>query len=205
MKLDFDIRRASRRIVQVLVVLAVANGAAYFLLTRPAVEQYERLSDETRPDFVALKERERGVARLEQFRDGLRLAEDELTRLKEDVLSTRNARLVEVQAELDALCTEFHIDLDSVSYSHELLIEEGLDRLEMVVPLVGGYANLRKFLQAVENSDKFLLVERVTLNRGQQGGRLLDLNIVLATYFTAPEELLESERSARGIRGRRRT
>ena len=62
------------------------------------------------------------------------------------------------------------------------------------VPLEGGYANLRKFLQAVEGSDKFLVVERVALARGKQGGRMLDLNISLATYFMASPELVRRKR-----------
>ena len=86
-----------------------------------------------------------------------------------------------------------------MSYSHKLMVGERLDRLEMVVPLEGGYVNLRKFLQAVEESDKFLLVERVALAQGKQGGRLLDLTISLASYFSAPEEVLAAQ-----DRGRRR-
>ena len=61
-----------------------------------------------------------------------------------------------------------------------------LDKLIMVVPLQGNYASLRAFLQAVEDSEKFLLVERVALAEARQGGVMLELNITLATYFDAP-------------------
>ena len=64
------------------------------------------------------------------------------------------------------------------------------------------YANLRKFLQAVEESDKFLVVERVSLAKGKEGGSSLSLSISLATYFTAPPELVARKRAlARGRRG----
>ena len=92
----------------------------------------------------------------------------------------------------------FSIDLESVSFASEPLYKEDLDRLVMVVPLEGGYTNLRKFLQAVEESDKFLLVERVALAEGREGGVMLQLNITLATYFDLPEEL----RQRRGAGGR---
>ncbi len=55
------------------------------------------------------------------------------------------------------------------AYDNEMLVDEELDRLVMTVPLEGGYANLRQFLQAVEKSDKFLVVERVALAEGQRG------------------------------------
>lgn len=198
----FDIRQAARRILVALALAAGFDLVFYVAFTRPAIVEYRRLEFTTRPDFNALKKTEEAVKKLERFRDGLHTAESDLRRLREEVLSSRNARLVEVQAEVADICSEFHIDLESVGYSHELLLDEGLDRLEMNVPLEGGYANLRKFLQAVEDSDKFLLIERVALAKGKQGGRLLDLNISLATYFTAPEELVEA--AARESAGRRR-
>lgn len=198
-KTRFDIRQASRKILIGMTVLAAVDLAFYLAFTRPAVQDYRRLEATTRPDFDELSEREKVVVRLEGYQEGLRQAEEDLRRLRSEVLSTRNQRLVEVQEELAALCDEFHIDLESVSYNHKMLFDERLDRLEMVVPLEGGYVNLRKFMQAVEQSDKFLLVERVALGRGKQGGRLLDLSITLVTYFNAPEDLME-QREARGRR-----
>lgn len=193
--LRFDIRQAGRRIVFGGLTLALLNLGFYLLYTRPAVREYGRLEATTRPDFDEMKRREKSVQRLEAFRDGLQQAEADLQSLRDDVLSTRNDRLVEIQAEVAEICGEFKIDLQSVSYGHELLLDEELDRLEMTVPLEGGYSNLRKFLQAIERSDKFLLVERVALAKGQQGGRLLDLNISLATYFNAPADWIEKTRS----------
>jgi len=201
--LRFDIRQASKKILVGLLVLAGLNAIFYFISTRPALKEYRKLEATTRPDFDEIKQRERAVTRLESFRDGLQQAETDLQTLRDDVLSTRDARMVLVQAELQALCDEFKIDLESVSYDHDLLVAEGLDRLAMTVPLEGGYANLRKFLQAVEKSDKFLLVERVGLSSGKQGGRMLDLSIELATYFNAPREFVEQGRST-GRGGRRR-
>ncbi len=202
--LRFDIRQAGRRMLLSGVTLALLNLGFYLLYTRPAVREYRRLEATTRPDFDEVKKREKSVQRLEAFRDGLQQAEADLQSLRNDVLSTRNDRLVEIQAEVAGICAEFNIDLESVSYGHELLLEEELDRLEMTVPLEGGYANLRKFLQAIERSDKFLLVERVALAKGEQGGRLLDLNISLATYFNAPADWIEKTRQVgQGSRRRR--
>jgi Tfp pilus assembly protein PilO len=119
------------------------------------------------------------------------------------VLSTREERLVEVHREVADIANEFSIDLNTVSFSNELLVDEELDRLTIAVPLEGGYVNLRKFLQAVENSEKFLIVERVGLARGKQGGSLLDLNINMATYFTAPEDVVQRKHERMRERGRR--
>jgi Tfp pilus assembly protein PilO len=203
-QLRFDIRQSSRGIALGLVALALLNLGFYMMYTRPAVSEYQRLEATTRPDFDEINNLEDVVERLEVFREGLSQAEADLERLRDEVLSTRDARLVDVQSEVADLCEEFKIDLDSVNYGSELLLNEELDRLEMLVPLQGGYSNLRKFLQAVEHSDKFLLVERVALGQGKQGGRMLDLNIDLATYFRAPQELIDRNRADGRGRGRRR-
>ncbi len=73
----------------------------------------------------------------------------------------------------------------NVDTDTEYMAGQGLERFAMVVPLQGGYANLRHFIQAVESSDKFLVVERVAIDRAKDGGVLLQMNITLATYFDA--------------------
>ena len=119
--------------------------------------------------------------------------------LHDDILSSRDRRLVEVQHEVAELCEQFGIEYTSVNYSNSVLPDVGLDRLGMNVPLEGNYGNLRRFLQAVEESSRFLLVEKVALSRGKEGGSLLSLNISMATYFN-----LSNEAAARATSSRRR-
>ena len=108
------------------------------------------------------------------------------------MLSTREDRLVAVQQELTRLCAEFRIDINTVSIKNEVLREEGLDRFAMVVPLEGGYASLRRFIQAVEASEKFMVVERVALDGATHGAarRTLHLNITVASYFSVTSPTL---------------
>ena len=78
---------------------------------------------------------------------------------------------------------------------------EELEVFGMVLPLEGSYADLRRFLQAVEQSELFMVVERIGLREASVGGKL-ELDISSGTYFDAPEELLrrlrELRRRARG-------
>ena len=69
----------------------------------------------------------------------------------------------------------------------------------MIVPLTGGYSNLRKFIQAVEGSDEFLVVEQVSLGESADGSQQLILNITLTTYFEAPEALRQETRKPQGV------
>ena len=185
-RFKFDIRQAGKKILGFLLVLLAFNVAFYLFATRPKLKEYQGLTVDNEPRLRVLEQRTREVEAREEFLGALQTAESELRRLREEVLSTRNLRMVEVQQELEALCRQFNINLDSVTFDSDLLESENLDKLIMVVPLQGNYANLRNFLQAVESSEKFLLVERVALAEGRQGGVMLELNITLATYFDAP-------------------
>ena len=202
-RLRFDLRQAGRPIAAVLGILGAINLVAYFLLVQPAVREYRRLTEERGPTRE-INEREAQVVRNEEFLTALGQVGADLGTLRGDLLSTRAERLVEVQGELDELCRRFGIDLKAVGVESEMMLDEELDRLAMNVPLEGNYANLRRFLQAVEQSDQFLIVERVSLARGKEGGALLSLNVGLATYFTAPEELVERKRAMGRQRGTRK-
>ena len=197
-----DIRRGGRRIVTLLGALVVLNAAFYLGLVKPQVREYQSLT-EAREPLGMLSERQQQVETHEAFRQAVGQAESDLRDLRESILSTRDLRLVDVQEELERLCTQFGIDLNSVGYDNDLLLDEELDRFVMNVPLEGNYASLRKFLQAVEDSEEFLVVERVSLARGKEGGRTLSLSINLATYFVAPEDVLARKRAMERRRGRR--
>jgi hypothetical protein len=85
---------------------------------------------------------------------------------------------------------EFGIAMNRVQYQNESVDNGALERFATVVPLAGGYSNLRKFIQSVESSDNFLVIERVALGTGKSSD-LVELNITLATYFIAPDANLD--------------
>jgi Tfp pilus assembly protein PilO len=202
-RIKFDIRQAGKRLTIVLGLWAVANAAFFFLAVRPNVSQYESLQEGTAPQQMMMAQLQAEVDERETYLAALQEAGRDLKTLRDDVLSTREQRMIDVQLEFKELADRFSIDVEHVTFNNELLQEEELDTLVMVVPLEGGYANLRKFLRAIENSSKFLVVERVALGQGKHGGVMLELNITLATYFDAPESVKQANRqSRRGRRGR---
>ena len=199
----FDIRQAGTPILIALLLGFAVNAGVYFLVVRPAALEYRAIADENSPLNEELEELQAVVDKRESYLEALAKAERDLQYIRDEVLSTKAQRMIEVQAERDSLCRQFNIDVDTVDYDHNLLMREELDVLRMVVPLQGGYATLRQFLQAVESSSNFLLIERVALGQGKDGGVQLQLSITLTTYFDAPEHMIRpTQPSARPTRGR---
>lgn len=189
-KARFDIREASGRIALVLGALLVANAAVSVLLVRPKVVQYRQLTDESSPQLQVVKTREKQVEAKEAYVASMNKARDDMKRLAVDVLSTRQRRMIDVQLEVAKLVREFGIAFDRVQYENEILDNGAIERFGTVVPLNGGYTSLRKFIQAVESSGNFLVIERVVLGAGRSAD-VIELNITLATYFIAPDADLD--------------
>lgn len=188
----FDIRKAGGQAAILVGIALVANIGFYLFWTRPAVQDYKGLLANS-PSTESLDEQRQIVEEAERYLEAVQRARSDLTRLRDEVLSTRSQRMVGVQLELARLAQQFQIDLDSVNYENEMLEDEGLERFAMVVPLEGGYTALRRFLQAVEDSEEFIVVERVAIGKGKQGGVLLQLNITLATYFNPTASRMERD------------
>jgi Tfp pilus assembly protein PilO len=201
LKTRFDIRQAGRHLLTGYLALLVVSLLFYVFLVRPKMQEYLVLSEENSPRVEKFRREEADVKAREEYLAALQRAEADLNRLRSEVLLTRAHAMIGVQLELARLARQFNINLQKVQYSNEKFEEEAVERFAMVVPLEGGYANLRKFLQAVESSQKFLVVEQVGLGTGRAGGVLLELNITLVSYFDDPEARLA--RPARRTRARR--
>ena len=186
----FDIREASGIVFILLGALLLANVAISVVVVRPKVVRYRQLTDLSSPQLQVVKTREKEVAQKEDYRKSLEKARDEMKRLAGDVLSTRQRRMIGVQLEINKLARSFGIASDQVHYENESVDNGALERFGSVVPLAGGYADLRKFIQAVESSDNFLVIERVALGSGKSSD-VLQLDITLATYFISPDANLE--------------
>lgn len=193
-KKKFDVRESAGMIALALGGLLVANAVFAVLVLRPRAERYEKLDVDSVPQLKDVAERRRLVESDEAYFSALRKAQEDLKTLRQDVLSTREDRMIETQLELARLAREFGVDLEEVRYENEILKDEGIDRFGMVVPLKGGYRALRKFIQAVEASKSFLVIEKIVLDSGKNTGGPLDLKITLATYFDVPELFRESVR-----------
>ncbi len=186
----FDVREASGTILLLLAAFLVANAVVSVVLVRPKVVRYRQLTDLSSPQLTVVKEREKEIVRKEVYRQALEKARDDMKRLAGEVLSTRQRRMIGVQLEVAKLAREFNIALDRVQYQNEPLDNGALERFAIVVPLAGGYSSLRKFIQSVESSDNFLVIERVALGSGKTSD-IIELNITLATYFISADANLD--------------
>jgi Tfp pilus assembly protein PilO len=193
----FDVREIAPAALLVLGAILVIDLVVAIGVVRPQGVRLDALRRDSEPRLNALKQRRAFVEGTEGFLGKLRQAEADLGKLRSEILSTRDRRMIETQLEVEKLAGQFGVDFDEIRFENDILKEQGVDRFGMVVPLRGGYRNLRKFIQAVESSPRFLVIEKVSLGSGDKGTEdRLELKITLATYFDVPDLFREPLRRA---------
>lgn len=177
----------SRRVHIILGALAAGNFLVFLILTDPMyqvrdvrVAEWEALSNR-------IEQRERSVDRMERRRSRLQQQRDNLRRFHDDVLSDKFSKLTTIQREIRNLATQFQVNPESISYAPEYVKDQELVNFEISFPLRGSYENLRQFIQRVESSGNFLIINDISLTDSREGGVSLSVNIRLRTFFQDTE------------------
>jgi Tfp pilus assembly protein PilO len=91
---------------------------------------------------------------------------------------------------LDRVARESGVEFSRSTFKEDEIRESRLKRWTANAKLVGDYANVRKFLYAVETAEEFVIIEEVGLSQieATRGGDLLELELSLATYFLPRSE-----------------
>ena len=182
----FDLRRDLWRIVGVLGVLLPLNLVFYLVLNLPRQRALDSLTlgrDEVRRTLAATRRT------CEALRDRVARYDEETARLDEfygERLGTQAERMTAIQKEIRAIAGEFRIDPDSIDYHPEAVERSDLTRFQITIPLVGGYPNLRQFINRVESSPRLFIVDSIELAGSREGGAMLSLTIRISTYFRSP-------------------
>ncbi len=209
----FDLRRDGLRAAAFLVVLLLVNFAFWFVAVRPRQAEIALLRETKQTADATEAQARRQLEELRRVHRHAMEVQEGIRVFFEEMLSTRQQRLVPFQRALTSVGEEFGVEPRQVGVSVETLAQEGIEVMTISFPIQGGYENLRHLLARLEALDQFLIVREVSLRGSDRGGRELQLNVAVETYFNAPwareEEARlrawkKKARTRRGSRSRRR-
>jgi len=167
----------------------VLNLIFYGLVIHPGKkglrEKEERLDVISRDQRISLRRLDAVRADKEAL-DQTRLA---LDTFYFDVLSTLEERMNPVRDEISRLAEEFNVNLTKRSYPAQEYADMGVYEFKIRFPLRGQFGDVGKFIGEIENSENFLLIDRITLRTSDDTGRLLQLSFDLSTYFCSVDNL----------------
>ena len=190
----FDIREERVKVIVVLGVLAVVNLALYITLNLPRMHRQAAEERKVTDLTQNLAEVSRRVALMKDLDQRFETEKTKVDTFYNEVLGAKDTRMIEIQREVRSIAASLGMDPETIAYQPEVLDKVGLISFNISVPLAGDYRNLRQFINKIEKSQNFLIVDSVSLGGAKDGGALLDLNIRLSTYFAAPE-LLEIQKA----------
>ncbi len=180
----------------VLGSLLVLNLGFYLLLNLPrqrALEAARGNQDEVHKTLHATMQRR------DAMRELIRRYDEESVRLDEFFekrLGTQAERMTTVQKEIRSIATEFRIDPEAIDYNTAAVEGTDLTQFQITIPLVGGYPNLRQFIDRIESSEHLFIIDSVELSGSKEGGAMLSLTIKISTYFRSGDREPVRGRSA---------
>lgn len=171
--------RVNRTFPVLIGVLLLANFAVFAFLSlrvSPELDEMERR-------YIARQ------ATLRQGRQGeaqspaavFRRGQDDLKKFRE--VLPEKADFTALIGEIYALAGAESLSIDRISYAPKEIPEEGLQRYALSFSVHGDYAQIKRFIFAIEQSRRMLSVENISLAGGQSDRPGVDLKLQLVTYF----------------------
>jgi Tfp pilus assembly protein PilO len=182
----FDLRESLWRIAAILGVLLLLNLGFYLLFNLPRLRSLQTLESRRNSAASDLRGTQ---GRCAQMRDLLSKYDDETKKLEDfygNVLGSQLDRMTSIQKEVRGIASEFRIDPESIDYNSQEIEGTGMAQFQITIPLVGGYPNLRQFINRVESSRHLLIIDSVQLTGAREGGAMLNLTIKISTMFSLP-------------------
>lgn len=89
-----------------------------------------------------------------------------------------------VAAELDGFARKAGVQIQAVGFRHTELAGRNLTQVDLDATINGDYVNIVKFMNSVQRSKSFYIVESLSLAQEGQGGPLgLHISLRMRTYF----------------------
>ena len=177
------------RFVQVGLLFLLLNAALLFFLVLPENQKITRLQTDYAQQRMQLIDEQKSLGSMEIRLAALEKAKADLKAIYSQILSQKKTGVPEIRQELEELAGSLNVSRENVSYEYEILPEFGLRRFVISVPVEGAYRDIRRFVNGIERSRHFLILERVDLSAeksANEGDNLL-LSFQLSTYLRDDE------------------
>ncbi|MEJ2085414.1 MAG: hypothetical protein P8Y44_07015 [Acidobacteriota bacterium] len=98
-------------------------------------------------------------------------------------VATESEMLTRVISEVKDLARRAGVESSSFQYPEEDLEDYGLLRRSIAFTVTGRYSELRQFINLIELSDYFLMLEQVQLNDTGQGDSTVRVRLIVSSLF----------------------
>lgn len=173
-------RRGFLRLLAVLLL----NAAVFAGVTHRLANKQERLAVELERLRAELGEKEVELRVVSESEARAARNAEAVRRFWSDVVQERAPGLTEAWDEIDRLASETNVARGRTGYDRELL-KVGLEQIKATMPVAGSYFDLVRFINRLERSERFFLVEQIALSQRKTGESAIQLDCRIAFFLKA--------------------
>jgi hypothetical protein len=167
-----------------LLIVLLVNGVVFAGVTHRLANKQERLAIELERlggELGAKQEELRALSESEAL--AARNAEA-VRRFWNDVVKERAPGLTEAWDEIDRLASETNVVRGRTGYERDVL-DVGLEQIKATMPVEGDYFDLVRFINRLERSERFFLVEQITISHRETEEARIQLDCAIAFFLKA--------------------
>lgn len=170
-----------KSIAAALFVLIVADLALVYALWQIG-RQGPR---EMRAQTVRLTEKAKllraDVARGEKIRVSLPVAGQQCDAFYEKAFLDSTTGYSQIEADLNSIGKDAGVQTSGLTFKQRLVKDRGVTEIDVTTKVTADYPSLIRFINGIERSQDFYLLDGLSLRAAQSG--MVDLNLDLHTYF----------------------
>lgn len=168
------VQQLSRIMIGVAIVLALICAASIALLMSPAARSRAAREQELERLQAELKIKQKELGPISNIEARLDQAKKQQAAFYADRLPARYSDISETIAKL---ATENHVQLGNISYDTKTTPVSQLQQVNISAQVSGDYSNQVRFINALERSKLFFVLQSVDLAGGEGGAVRLGLRI----------------------------
>jgi hypothetical protein len=168
------------KILHVAVILLLVNLTYIILIRNPQQRQLLNLYEEVKKARLALIQSENIVKELSDRLEKIKITNESIKKFYINELKNRTEGIVGLRKELAELLKQINIFKIDINYSNTPIEKYNLHEVSVILPIEGNYINIRKFINLIENSKNFMVINGISLAESKQQ---LKLDIKLSAYF----------------------
>jgi hypothetical protein len=171
-----------RKALAYLLAILAGNGLLFVGVTHRLATKQERLASDRELLTFELSQKTAELERLTLAETRSAKNAAAVERFWAEVVKERSPGLTEAWDEIDRLASEANVVRGRTGYDREIL-DVGLERIKATMPVEGSYFDLVRFINGLERSDRFFLVEGVRLSQRESDDRAVELECSIAFYL----------------------
>lgn len=167
-----------------LLAVVLANGLLFAGVTHRLANKQERLAAEHERLSLELATLQQELRGLEESAAVAGRNAEAVRGFWSDVVPEWEPGLTDAWDEIDKLASESNVARGRTAYERELL-DSGLEQIKATMPVEGDYFDLVRFINRLERSERFFLVEKIALSQSETGDRAIQLDCSIAFFLKA--------------------